>query len=701
MKKKSIWLIAFFLVLAGGIFLLLRQGGKDIEPNVLLITLDTTAYGCKSAATPNIDRLAREGILFKNCYSHVPLTLPAHCTLFTGRYPMAHNVRNNAKYFLNSSEFTLAEALQAEKYDTYAVIAAFVLLSKFGLNQGFDFYDDILNPHEMAHNFKSEIPAQMVYAKFSGWLARNSSRKFFAWVHFYDAHDPYNPPAAVAKRFSNDPLGRYDGEIANVDAYVGRIIDDLRSRGLLQKTLLLIVGDHGEAFGEHREQGHAIFCYEENLHVPLIFRYPASLAEGKIVSERVSLADIMPTVLDILELPVPQSVQGRSFINLLRGREEKEPRTVYLESMYGKEEMNWAPLTGIMAKNYKFISLPQPELYDLQADRLEKENLFKKKNIVAREMDKLLGKFVAEHSRQGGETRRELTERDKDELQALGYISAFSKKTAQMVDPKNGVLVDNKLKEISRLIAHDDGLQAENELLALMAENPGLRMPQMVHISYKIAVFKKDYAAALNILKQGILEFPEMEQFRQTLARVLFDIKQYDKAEMRCRELLALNPKSTSAYILLAEIREKQNRLEEACDFYAQALQLDQQNVSLKIKYAELLLAIRKYAQAVDAYNQALLGEELSSRPEMLFKVALLNIQYGSLAKAEQMLSRAVAARPQGKFFFNYALVLARNGKFAPAVANMQIALDRHAGELSAEQLKVAEKALAAWKDSE
>jgi len=281
MKKKPLLLLALFLLLAGGIFLLLRKGGKGFEPNVLIITLDTTradhigAYGCKSAQTPNIDRLAGEGTIFRNCYALIPMTLPSHCTLFTGRYPMAHNVRNNAKYFLNNSEFTLAEALHAKKYQTYAVIAAFVLLSKFGLQQGFDIYDDILNPHELAHNFKSEIPAQEVYEKFSGWLAKNSSQNFFAWVHFYDAHDPYNPPAAFAKRFANNPLGRYDGEIAYVDMYVGKIIDDLRDRGLLEKTLLLIVGDHGEAFGEHQEHGHAIFCYEENLKVPLIFHYPA------------------------------------------------------------------------------------------------------------------------------------------------------------------------------------------------------------------------------------------------------------------------------------------------------------------------------------------------------------------------------------------------------------------------------------------
>ena len=143
-----------------------------------------------------------------------------------------------------------------------------------------------------------KFPAAEVYDKFSGWLDRNARKKFFAWVHFYDAHDPYAPPAAFAKRFADTPLGRYDGEIAHVDMFIGKIIDDLRNRGLLEKTLLLVVGDHGEAFGEHQEYGHAIFCYEENLKVPLIFHCPALIGKDRTVLERVSLVDVMPTVLE-------------------------------------------------------------------------------------------------------------------------------------------------------------------------------------------------------------------------------------------------------------------------------------------------------------------------------------------------------------------------------------------------------------------
>jgi tetratricopeptide (TPR) repeat protein len=704
MNKKTLVILLLLLVAGSGLFLVLRQG-RDRKPwNVLVITLDTTradhigAYGDRAAQTPNIDRMARGGIMFRNCYASVPLTLPSHSVLFTGRYPIANNVRNNGNYFLPASETTLAEVLRGRGYDTRAVIAAFVLLSKFGVNQGFSVYDDSLDTHEMIRNYKSEIPAAMVHEKFSAWLGQNSGKPFFYWLHFYDPHTPYRPPQEFAKRFPSNPGGQYDGEIAYTDSWVGRVIESLRERGLLEHTLVVISGDHGEAFGEHQEQGHGIFCYEETLKVPLIFYAPKLLDGGRLVTDRVGLVDVMPTVLDLLGATIPPAVQGSSFLSMLNGRSEKEKRTFYFESLYGREEMNWAPLTGLLYRNYKYVSLPDPELYDLSSDRGEKLNLFLRKNIVARDMDKRLAGFVADHSQRGGETRRELSAGDKEQLQALGYISAFSSQGATSLDPKKGVLIDARLKEISQLIGQKKTTEAEAGLQQLLAENPGLKMPHIYNLKYKLYLSKFDFGTALNTMRQAIDDFPDVEAFRQTLALALFDMKKYDKAENRSREVLAKNPRNTRMVILLGEIREKQNRPAEAIGYYAQALDLEPQNVSLRIKYAELLITLKRYEQAVAAYKQLLENEEAAGQPELLLKVALLNTRYGSLDDAEQMLARATAIKPEGKFFFNYALVLAKNGKLEQALANMETALDRHARELSPEQRQVAEKALAAWR---
>jgi arylsulfatase A-like enzyme/Tfp pilus assembly protein PilF len=702
MNKKKLAIILMLLLAGAGLFLVLRPGRGGKPWNVLVITLDTTradhigAYGYRAALTPTIDRLARDGVMFRNCFTSVPLTLPSHSALFTGRYPIANNVRNNGNYFLPAGETTLAELLRARGYDTRAVIAAFVLLSKFGVNQGFAVYDDSLDSHEMIRNYKSEIPAEMVHEKFSTWLGQNGGKPFFYWLHFYDPHSPYRPPLEFAKRFPPNPMGQYDGEIAYTDHWVGRVIESLRASGVLEHTLVVISGDHGEGFGEHQEQGHGIFCYDETLKVPLIFYAPKLLAGKRLVTGRVGLVDVMPTVLDLLGAEIPAAIQGRSFAALLKGRSEEDERTFYFESLYGREEMNWAPLTGLLYRNYKYISLPDPELYDLGSDRGEKQNLFLRKNIVARDMDRRLAKFVADHSQLGGETRRELSAGDKEQLQALGYISAFSSQAATSLDPKKGVLIDARLKEISQLIGQKKTMEAEAGLTQLLAENPGLKMPHVYNLKYKLYSSKREFAKALNVLRQAIEDFPDVDNFKQTLALTLFDLKLYDKAESRCREVLARDPRNTRLTILLGEIREKQNRPADALGFYSQALAIEPQNVSLRIKYAELLITLKQYAQAVSAYNQLLENEEAAAQPDLLLKVALLNTRYGSLADAEQMLARAVAIRPAGKFFFNYALVLAKNGKLEQALAAMETAHDRYGQELSAEQRQIAEKVLAA-----
>ncbi len=234
----------------------------------------------------------------------------------------------------------------------------------------------------------------------AGW-ARTTAGGFFTGSIFMTRTRRigrrWNSPSV----FPPGQKGLYDGEIAYVDVWVGRVIEDLRRRGLLERTLVIVAGDHGEAFGEHGEQGHGIFCYQETLKVPLIFYAPGLVGKPRRVSARVNLTDVMPTVLDLLKMQIPGPVQGRSFLGLLDGHAEKEERTFYFESLYGREEMNWAPLTGLLYGDFKYISLPEPELYDLRADRAEKRNLFLKKNLLARDLDKRLAKFVADHSQRG------------------------------------------------------------------------------------------------------------------------------------------------------------------------------------------------------------------------------------------------------------------------------------------------------------
>lgn len=721
-KKKIIipLLVVIAILIAGaaaGIILFkkdkkIKAAAKDY--NLLVITLDTLradrvgAYGCAQAQTPNLDFLAGHGVMFENCYTPVPLTLPAHCSIFTGRYPIAHQVRNNGMYVLPEKEVTLAEQMKEKGYHTFGVIASFVLLAKFGLGQGFDFYDDSLVSHKMYNNYMSEITASEVYRKFGQWFEKNYHKKFFAWVHLYDPHTPYKPPKKYAEKFKDDPGGRYDGEIAYVDECVGKIIEKLKQKKILEKTMVVIVGDHGEAFGEHEEQGHGIFCYEEALKVPLIFYNPLLFQRGTTLKTRVNLIDLMPTILELYGMNNPAKVQGKSFISLLLADGEEDgdtfdsSRDFYFESMHGKEEMNWAPLMGIIAENYKYISLPEPELYDLKKDGKEKDNLFWKKNRTARELDKKLMKMAAEYSKSAAaaDTRRELTEEDKKHLQSLGYISSFSDKTATgtVTDPKKGIVLDNSIKAIFKIIGKENFTRAEEELNNLIARHPDIKMPVFYDLKHQLYSKQNNTEKTTAALAEALEKFPEVERFYILYAFKVFESGRIEDAEKTCRQLLKLNPQFTRAYILLGQIEEKRLHLHKAFDHYKKALEIEPRNISLKLKVAELLILKEQPQNAILMYDELLERQEVSLNAELLFKIAILNSQYGTMEKSQMLLEKAVQLKPNGKYYFNYALVLYRNKKMTEALKNMEIALDKYNSQLSNRQIDIARKAVALWR---
>lgn len=705
MNKK---IILIGLILVAMVFILLiffRADKKHENLNLLIITLDTTradhigAYGYDNIDTPNIDRICRKGVMFENCFAPVPLTLPSHCSIFTGKYSIGHNVRNNGRYFLSKDETTMAKLLKQKGFHTYAVVAAFVLLSKFGLNQGFDIYDDSLDTHMMKRDFKSEIGADQVYKKFKKWFAVNHKKRFFSWIHFFDPHQPYRPPDEyIPKGWEKDPLKLYDGEIEFVDKYVGKIIEDLKTAGILNKTLVIIVGDHGEAFGEHQEHGHSIFCYNENLKVPLVF-FNEDIFENSLIKSRVNLVDIMPTILDFLGMAVPGDVQGKSFLTMLQGEEEKEERTFYVESMYGKEEMNWAPLTGIIDGNYKYISIPEPELYDLGNDKSERDNIFRKKINVARKYDKKLKDIILKYSDVGEKSKRKLSDEDIKHLKSLGYISPFSASGGSLIDPKKGVVVDNKLKKLSVDIKKGENLPGvKKELEKILIETPELKTPVVYILFYNVYKEEKDLTSALNILAKGIEEYPDFIEFRFTLASLLYDLKRYDKVIQICSFILEKNPVHTQAYVLLGDCFDQRNDPAEMIKNYQAAVNLEPENIYLMIKYSELLLKHKKFEEAFKIYDSLLAKDVIANNHRFLFKVAMLHAQYGTMVKAENILNRVVQINPGGKYHYYYAIVLSKNGKLGEAIRNMETALEKYPQDLDEIQKSQALSALRAWK---
>ncbi len=682
-----------------------KRGFRTENMNLLVVTIDTCradrigAYGCQAAQTPSLDGLARRGILFEKCYSSVPLTLPSHCSLFTGRYPVGHLVRNNGTYYLNPSQITLAEVMKDNGYLTSAVVAAFVLLSKFGLNQGFDSYDDTLDTHRVFNNFASEMTAGEVYEKFSRWFDKKGRQKIFCWLHFYDPHAPYAPPREYADRFPNNGEGLYDGEIAYVDDTIGRVIKGLEDKGVLRNTLIVVCGDHGEAFGEHGEFEHGVFCYEEALKVPLILFNERLFPQARSVRQRVNLVDVMPTLCDLYGIKIPESVQGRSLIRFLRGREEQTDGTFYVESLYGKEEMNWSPLMGVVSGSYKYLSLPQPELYDLEKDPGEKNNLVRDKNDVARELDDLLKRLIADYSGSGS-AGRELTQEDREHLQSLGYISAFSNKSPETIDPKQGIVLDNEIKACLREVEAGKIAEAESRLKDFLNRNPDTRLPALYDVEYLIQVKKNRLAEALAVLERAMADCPRVDRFYILSAMQLFKLKRDDEAERRCRELLEMNPLFAGAYILLGQIYEKRNDIGGALANVRKALEIEPHNISLKIKSAELSIIQKDYPSAAAIFDELSDNADVMRNPELLTKIALFHAQFGTLDKAEAFLRRAVRIAPRGKYYFDLALVLAKNKKIEEALRNMETVLSQYSGDLSQDELRVARQAVQLWKQN-
>jgi len=603
-RFRIIFSLAVTLVCVG-IFLVYSPQGKKTgnagnDFNLLIITLDTTradhigAYGAPKDRTPHIDSLASRGILFKNAYTSVPITLPSHSSIFTGKYPLVHGVRGNGTFLLNPNETTLAEKMKENGFKTYAVIASYVLMAQFGINRGFDFFDDSLNAQQLIANFDSEITADTVYEKFNSWLTTYSSQtpspnsRFFAWVHLYDPHTPYNPPKEY-RTFGETLDGLYSGEIAYMDAIIGKIVANLASARLLDNTLIILAGDHGEAFGEHQEFGHSIFCYEENLRVPLIFYNPHLFPHPLEIKNTANLIDIMPTVLELFGIEPPKDMQGQSLTPLLDGDTNQTERSFYIESMHGREELGWAPLTGIIRENFKYISLPEPELYDLSTDKAEKQNLFLKKNRLAKELDKDLLAMVKSLSSQTKNSKRSLTDADKKHLQSLGYISAFSDKTDTNLDPKKGIQLSNRYKTIEQTVDQGEIDSAETQLKEMVKNNPQSIMPQYYGLLTKIYRKRNDIESVIRNWKDAVNAFPKNENFKINLAFEYFQLNLMDDSDRLAIEILKENPNSSRAFILRSRIKEMENRFPEALEFAQKAINLEPNNVSLLVSLARLL----------------------------------------------------------------------------------------------------------------
>jgi len=616
---------------------------------VILISIDTlradhlSVYGYRKLQTPNLDRFAREGVLFEQAISPVPLTLPAHASLLTGTLPVFHGVRDNTGFVLSEKHRTLAQALGSQGYRTGAFVGAFVLDSRFGLDHGFDYYYDNFDSEtlETARLQVSERPAETVLGEAQSWINQMSGQRFFAFIHLFDPHAPYAAPA----EYQAPNRLPYDAEVAYVDAELGRFLTSLKERGLWDSCLVILTADHGEGLGEHGELSHGMFLYDATLHIPLMIKLPGQAQRGRRVTDQVRLIDIAPSVLDLLKLPALENAQGVSLRPAIEGGEMPQ-LAAYSETQLPFLNYGWSGLDAYRAKGEKLIDAPLPELYDLKKDPGETVNLFDANRARAGQLRQVKQRIAAQSAdRLAGSARQEQVDQQTiKKLRSLGYLAGGAPPAPEigpnprLPDPKDKIKLFNTISD-AQLASQQGRLQESVALLnQVLAADPTIFFAHSVqalnflelkrpdaalpHLKTTVRLRPDDpgahfyLATALSQLgkpDQAIPEFelarkldPENEAALNNLATLYLGKRQFDRAVTLLKEITARHPDDVAALVNLGLAQMLQKQPEQAIGSLERALQVNPDIPEAHNNLGLLYLELGHRARAVEHFERAL-----------------------------------------------------------------------------------------------
>ena len=618
---------------------------KTSQPDVFLITIDTLradhvrCYGYDKVETPTLDKLAASGIRFSQAFTPSPITNTSHTSILTGLLPNMHGVTDFAVP-LSPEHETWAAFLKKKGYHTAAFIGAVILDSKTlapGLDQGFDFYDNFPEHAPSKERWgRVERRGMDVVEHAEKWLTAHPAGPHFVWVHLYDPHDPYEPPAPFAEKYK-DHL--YDGEIAYSDSVLGNFISYLSTHGWYENAIVMVVGDHGEGLGEHREDTHGIFLYDSTTHVPMIVKLPAQAEAGKVVDAQVRTTDLLPTALDLLRISAPATLNGESLKALFTGSASTS-RTAYGETDYPLR-FGWAPLRSVRENGLKFIQAPKPELYDLHADPEELTNTYDARNPNVKKMESLL---AALREKSPAKSEVDSSTQNSDKLKALGYTSApgaADQNASALPDPKDKIEQQNLLH--TAMIASDDNRVADArtalEKVLQLDPKQATALRQLGELELKAG----DFAKAAEHLKAAREARPDdsTAAFYEGQARE----KSGDLAGARdaLETSLKLTPGQLPARILLGEVYLRLKDPKAAEDQFEAAQLLDSKSVDAQLGSAEAQIAVNNYADALTSLQA--LSQTDEKNPRVFELLALAYKGVGKTAEAQQAEARAAALK--------------------------------------------------------
>lgn len=528
------------------IFIILFSAIAFSQEDILLITLDTTRLDyINKDYSPFIYNFSQSSIVFENCRTPSPLTLPAHTSILTGLYPKNHKVRNNSSYKLDKDIKTITLILKERNFQTAVFLSSFVLNRSYGLDKGFDIYDDEMIQNQDKSDFEmQERPAKETSKKAIEFLKKSNKKEaIFLWVHFYDPHFPYFIHSEAPQSFSP-----YASEIYYMDIYIKELIEEFQKR---RNGIIIIVGDHGESLGEHSEETHGIFLYESALKVPLIIK---KTYENKkiVIEEPVSLVDIFPTILDFLKIEIPKNLDGVSLFKKI------PKRNFYFETFLPSESFGWATPFGIISENFKFIYLPKKELYDLSSDPEEKNNLFDEKKEKANELLRTLKKeYTIEYKK---EISKSITPKEAKELEALGYLSGS--KPNQIKDPKDLIWIVKAIEDAKKLFEEKKYEKAEEIYKKILNINPE-NYPVLIQYGTLLRE-KKEIEEAIKVFQRAIILNPEFVHAHFNIGTIYYERKDFEKAKEKFLKLLELIPSFSEPYYYLIRIYLIKNDLNSA-----------------------------------------------------------------------------------------------------------------------------------------
>ena len=637
--------------------------GSPSHPNVVLITLDTTRadrmgfLGSDRGLTPSLDALARGATIFSRAYAQVPLTTPSHATILTGTYPQFNHV-NYLGDPLGAELPSLPEILHKNGYKTAAFVGSLVLDPKKlapGFERGFDVYDAGFHrraPREDRYR-SMERRGEEVVSRALAWLNKQPAGPFFLWVHLYDPHDPYSPPEPFKSRFKTNP---YDGEIAYTDTVVGKLLAGLRTRGLFDPTLIAVMADHGEAFGEHGENHHGIFLYDETIQVPLLFKLPGQHTAKKVAT-RVGLVDVAPTILKAVRLPVPAAVQGESLLSVMTSDQAPaSPQrsgvplqgSVYAESAYGYLSFGWSKLQAWRTGNYLYIEAPQRELYDQSQDPLATHNLAPDSRAVADTVRAQVIEFYGK-TKGGAAEKTKLSPEQDESLHALGYLSSDSG-TANDADhpsgpdPKERIATANLFYEALVAMENEQYEDAVPILEQVLKQEPNTPTASLQLGRAYVAL--REYQKAVPPLRTVVESKPDNAFARYELGCALVKTGHWDEAEPQFEAAVSQMTSSSMMHFYLALVYQKTSRNDEAMAQFQDALRLDPNHFPANLLLGRMFIMQQKATDALPYLRKA-----VKLRPDSIDAHRFLAegyTQLGQTANADRELNEAERIRSQG-----------------------------------------------------